>query len=266
MVPFVNYLGEWPDSFPCLHGIAYPTFPLAVSGFRFYIEALICWSLVVVVIHRVSLCTWLAWYPHRPGWLRIHRDHHCLLSAWIKGVCHHSQPLESCVPWEWLKVLIHSVTHGHPVSQCHLLKMGLAPVCRFFCSLCQKTKKADGEVLACAATKECVWVCGPAAAGVFVNVNGSCNHHRSCRHPWSGLLPGAMVMSKSNTEVAHPLTSCGAQESWHHPLPGQCEWASPEDVRAGDQINVTALFMFRIALASLSLLYFHMNFKIFFLS
>jgi hypothetical protein len=35
-------------------------------------------------------------------------------------------------------------------------------------------------------------------------------------------------------------------------------------VRAGDQINVTALFMFRIALASLSLLYFHMNFKIFF--
>ena len=62
------------------------------------------------------------------------------------------------------------------------------------------------KVLVCAMEGN-VWVCGPAATGV-------CYHQRPGIHPWSGLLPGTMLMSERCTEMAHPsLGYHGCHES-----------------------------------------------------
>jgi hypothetical protein len=63
--------------------------------------------------------------------------------------------------------------------------------------------------IACSATKGHGWVCGHAASRVW----GPCYHQRPCRGPWSGLLPGTMLMSKGFSELPSPLTQA-KQESW----------------------------------------------------
>jgi hypothetical protein len=46
-----------------------------------------------------------------------------------------------------------------------------------------------------------------------VNVSGRCYHQKPCRCPWSGLLPGAMLMSRGCAVLAPPLT-WAQWESW----------------------------------------------------
>lgn len=54
--------------------------------------------------------------------------------------------------------------------------------------------------------------------GVCVDVYGLCYHQTLFRHPWSGLLPGAMLIFKGFAELTQPLNGCGRQWSWPHQL------------------------------------------------
>lgn len=63
-----------------------------------------------------------------------------------------------------------------------------------------------GKVLTCAATEGYVWIHGPAAAGVCVDVHGLCHHQRPCGHLRSGLPPWTMLMSKGFKELPLPLS------------------------------------------------------------
>lgn len=89
-------------------------------------------------------------------------------------------------------------------------------------------------------SERCIWVCGYAASGVYVNVCGSYYHQRSWGHPWCGLLPGTMLMTKGSVELAPPLTGvapwkacptpAGYCTGWHSiagPGGGECQWAAP---------------------------------------
>lgn len=58
------------------------------------------------------------------------------------------------------------------------------------------TSLGHGVVLAKAATKSHVWVCGPAVAGVSVIVYGPSYHQRPMRCPWSGLSLQTMWISE----------------------------------------------------------------------
>lgn len=67
---------------------------------------------------------------------------------------------------------------------------------------------------------------------VCVDFCDSCSRQRPCGSPWSGLLPGAMLIFQEVCST--PFTGYGTWENWPYPLPRQRGKAGPKGVQAGE--------------------------------
>lgn len=90
-----------------------------------------------------------------------------------------------------------------------------------------------GEVAACAASENRIWVHGHTAVGFCVNVHDSYHHQRPFRHPCSGCHLGPCGYPKSMAELTPPLIGCSTSESGPCTLPRKLSRAGPAGITVG---------------------------------
>lgn len=134
----------------------------------------------------------------------------------VLGLCHHQRPCRC--PWSQLLPEAMLMSKGHAADAGRT----------YLSNLCSHLRPWGHLDLSC--TPGHVWVSGPTATGIVVDVHGLCYYQKAFWCGWSGLPSKVMLMSEGPAGLALPLVCSGggmeeaqADQLSYHPGP----WLGP---------------------------------------